>query len=172
MAKPRTNAGAAGVATVRFPKPQSRHINTHLSSMSVRWAAEVWGSCIVDFQDLAVREQILKGSHDMLDSISTLVPAIGETIVFPPFDTPLNFTDYFLATGLYKKWASYFFEHAKTSGPVSIGKLEMGMFNPLAHNSVSMSMTWTYDADVKLQSQEGQLVNAGLSEDDADCVSS
>ena len=121
---------------------------------SMNWIAETYGSCVMDFdgQPEAV-SKIIDGSHEMCKMTERICPA-GKLLLLPPHDTPMNITGYFLATGLHKKWTKYFFSK-EIAGDVQVGMASMQTYNPLATNATCLSMTWTYDPEIRLKASNG-----------------
>eukprot|EP00415_Alexandrium_ostenfeldii_P001672 UN1672 len=138
---------------------------------SMNWGAETYGTCIMDTDNLAVRADVIKGAHDMLQMTSTVAPG-GHLLLLPPFDTPLNYTGYYLAMLLHKHWVRHFFAAERAGPGVQVGCTQMHTYNPLAHNSVRLTMLWTYDESIQLQDQAtGSEVSADM-DMPADCNTS
>mmetsp|Transcript_101092 Transcript_101092/g.294350 ORF Transcript_101092/g.294350 Transcript_101092/m.294350 type:complete len:493 (-) Transcript_101092:28-1506(-) len=146
----------------RLARSCSANGDTLHYSYSMNWTTETYGTCIMDTDDLEMRKAIIKGAHDMLDATSRLTPA-GQLLLLPPYDTPLNYTGYFLAMALHKQWVQHFFSAERAGPDVQLGVVQMHTYNPLAHNSVRLSMVWTYDTSIKLQDQAtGAQVSADM----------
>ncbi|CAJ1385095.1 unnamed protein product [Effrenium voratum] len=119
---------------------------------SMNWIAEVYGSCIMDYDGHPEAvAKIIEGSHEMCQQAERLMPS-GKLLLLPPHETPMNITGHFLAMGLHKRWARYFFSDA---GELQVGMFSMQTYNPLATNANCLSMTWTYDMDMELKSASG-----------------
>ncbi|CAK9081292.1 Hypothetical protein SCF082_LOCUS38710, partial [Durusdinium trenchii] len=120
---------------------------------SMNWICEVYGSCIMDYdKQPQVQSEIIKQSHQMCEMTGKMAPA-GKLLLLPPHDSPMNITGYTLAIGLHKKWTQYFFSE-EIAGDVQVGVASMQTYNPLATTASCLSMTWTYDPDIRLQAHD------------------
>ena len=122
---------------------------------SMNWITGVFGTCIMDFPQ-EVRGELIDAASQGIVQMGSMslggVPRADMLLVLPPHDTPLNYTGFVLSTPHCEKWADYFCSPAFGKPAPKLAQAHiLDCFCPLHQSSCSMSLTWTYDADIKFQ---------------------
>lgn len=110
---------------------------------------QVFGACLMDFEDLAVRRMLIDETKKIMALAQGIFPS-SQLLVHPPFDTTLNITGFGLGVSHVNAWRDHFFKRAYTRGEVQVGEFESHPYNPLARCFSVVAMTWTYDTSLQL----------------------
>lgn len=125
----------------------SIHGDTLHFGYSMNWASEVFGTCLMDYDDLKTRRDFIEASHKVLEKMCQLYPAYNACFVMPPHANPLNFTAFGLGNYFHGKWVENFLKHAG-SGPVQLGRQHLTEYEPLTTVPPTVTLLWTYDPEV------------------------
>ena len=137
----------------------ARHCSVHADTMhfgySMNWAADVWGTCLIDYsheEHKSTRAEILGRSHLQT---KMMIRFFGWDTRFwlPLRENPLNTTRYGLEVCVYPTWIEYFFREGRKRGEVcKIGDFDHAVPCPLSTTgSSTIYFTWTYDPKVNVR---------------------
>lgn len=130
----------------------SIHGDTIHYGYSMNWITGVFGTCIMDFpQDM--RGNLLDMTEQGLVESGKMsfegIPPLDMLFVLPPFDTPLNYTQYVLSMPHHMAWAEYFCSPSFGSPAPRLAQASpLDGFCPLHQAPLPVSLTWTYDETV------------------------
>ena len=119
----------------------------------MNWGADVRGAHILDYQEAKARKDLFKSGND---GITSLYVDLKWNTIFrcPPPENPMNIIDYFLCSGMHKKWTRHWFGIAREGGPCKVANIEMALFHPLSRTgSATVMFTWSYDPDMNFNLQ-------------------
>jgi len=162
------------------------------SGYSMNWVAWVYGTSVTDYLNCTNMYPVMEGGVGIVRGLmENACGDMGEfalkllcldTIFYsPPFDTPLNIGQHFLAVGLHLRWTDYWFGEAdltrrkaglqkrglkltKGNSGLQIGCVSPGCLFGCNRVQSAISMNWTYDETVRLQrvSDGDQSIPEGL----------
>ena len=119
---------------------------------SMNWSADVFGACVLDYAcDPRGVRAIFKRAFDAHRALHLASP-FRDVFFALPFWADVNLTDRFLAMAVYQSWLSeWMFKPEYTGGIVNVEPraTQPTPFYPPADPSTVLSLTWTYDPDIR-----------------------